>query len=115
MAGQGKTHWIQAKLSASSPVGTMSVVIHEGYQPLLFIKRYRKLMKELRQKPPSSGGQIPVIGIHIDVTPFANVEELGRFLHHLISLGLLIDEVSGQSFSIDHQFTHHVCSFLVLF
>jgi hypothetical protein len=87
--GMGKSRWIKANvldLKASS----LPITVHEGFSVASLIQRYGEAENEMLAKNRSS-----IIALHFIVLEFANLGTFSIFLHHLLALGLLVDDEGG--------------------
>jgi hypothetical protein len=64
--------------------------VHEGFSVSKIIEIYNSvILEDTASKNP--------IALHFDVSPFANLHLLNRFLYQLFLSSLLVDEVNGKS------------------
>jgi hypothetical protein len=90
-SGMGKSRWIDEKLK---PFMKLKFSVHEGFSPCLVINRLYDLLDSL-----ITMGDVKV-SLIFDVHTVGCVESFSRFLHHLLALGLIIDDESGSCFAI---------------
>jgi hypothetical protein len=88
-SGTGKTQWIQnRKLSLASIC--LNFAVHEGFAGKLVIDRFAK----------SGIKAISNVVLCFDVSASGCLAPFDRFLHHLLALGLIIDDEGVISFAI---------------
>lgn len=95
-AGSGKSTWIDLDSKhrgKATHTLDMKVVVHEGFDVAMILCEYQKVIQDhcTCENAPW------LVILRLDVTPFGDLLVLGRFLHHLLTLGLLLDEKSGKS------------------
>jgi hypothetical protein len=72
--------------------------VHEGFTIAAVINTFTQLMKNSPD----------IIILTFDVSPYASLDVLGKFLHHLYVFGLLIDEETGQVSAFDPRLTYFI-------
>jgi hypothetical protein len=72
--------------------------VHEGFTIAAVVNTLTQLM----QSSPDT------IVLTFDVTPYASLDVLGKFLHHLYVFGLLFDEETGQVSGFDPKLTYQI-------
>jgi hypothetical protein len=88
-SGTGKTRWIRdRKLSRASIF--LNFAVHEGFAANLVIDRFAKSEITSHSK----------VVLCFDVHASGCFGSFNRFLHHLLALGLIIDDESGNSLAI---------------
>ena len=88
LSGMGKSHWLGRNILSKS---RLHFAVHEGFTVASAIERFKKMLSK-------SGRNSFAFCFH--VYNVGALEQFARFLHHLLSLGLMIDEESGSSFAI---------------
>jgi hypothetical protein len=91
-SGMGKSRWIKEN---SSPNMRLKFSVHEGFSPLIVIDRLYEMLPQISTYTDSVK-----VSLVFDVHAVGCVESFSRFLHHLLALGLIIDDDSGSSFAI---------------
>lgn len=90
--GTGKSYWVKARLGS---VNNLSFTVHEGFSVADVITRYKELLNKL-----GAGSKCQTIDLYFNILQFANFELFSRFLHHLLVLGLIIDDQNGSCLAI---------------
>jgi hypothetical protein len=98
----GKSCYIDAQLRGSH--ATVMVPVHEGFQVRTVIEQYRRVLSTAG----SSGAD--VIGFHIDLYDVQGVDmsSLAKFLHVLMSTGMLVDGDNGESLLLATNVHHRI-------
>ena len=100
-SGMGKSHWIVENLKAEKLQDTcLHFVVHEGFSVKNVIKQLKELIRKLSNRKIWFQTKDATIALCFNVTDLACFDSLSQFLHHLLALGLIIDEESGESLAI---------------
>jgi len=98
----GKSCYIGSLLRGSH--ATVKVPVHEGFQVRSAIRQYNRVLKTA-----GSSGE-DVIGFHIDLYDVQGVDmlSLAKFLHVLMSTGMLVDGDNGESLLLATNVRHRI-------
>ena len=103
-SGAGKSRWISEHVVEVASDNEFAIVlrfaVHEGFSVATVIERFTAKISKLENNI------LPHISLIFDVYP--EIAQFGfasfaQFLHHLLSLGILLDEVSGKAASLSAQ------------
>ena len=99
-AGMGKSHWILKNLRMKKLEDkSLHFAVHEGFSVRNVIMRLKLICW---QKENSA------LALCFNLTDDACFETFSQFLHHLLALGLIVDDSSGDSFAIPPGFPLHI-------
>jgi len=88
--GSGKSTYIHNLFRTSNISRIATLTVHEDFTPRKFIDWY---VTNVKKDERLADGQI--VGIHVNITPYGNLDSLSRFLYSLTAFGLLEDEKTG--------------------
>ena len=74
---------------------TIRFVVHEGFQPQQIISKYRTTLGSMSVVANKT------VAIQLDVREHADLESLSLFTHHLFSIGILLDDKTGECVALD--------------
>ena len=99
-SGMGKSHWILRNLRENKLEDrSLHFAVHEGFS----VKNVINRLKSICQRKKNSA-----LGLCFNLTDVACFELFSLFLHHLLALGLILDDSSGDSFAIPPGYPLHI-------
>ena len=91
-SGMGKSHWISKNLRKNKLEDkSLHFAVHEGFSAKNVITRLKIICEHKNNS---------ALVLCFNLTDVACFESFSQFLHHLLALGLIIDDSSGDSFAI---------------
>ena len=91
-SGMGKSHWILENLRKNKlEVKSLHFAVHEGFSAKNVIKRLKLICQHKNYS---------TLALCFNLMDVACYESFSQFLHHLLALGLIVDDSSGDSFAI---------------
>jgi hypothetical protein len=88
-SGMGKSRWISINIRSLTSL-YLKFFVHEGFSVATVIERCMKVCQRANFKEDSR-----VLALSFNVLELADFGLFSRFLHHLLALGLIIDEETG--------------------
>ena len=99
-SGTGKSYWIERNLRERTKKFRLQFAVHEGFSVDTVIDRFKRCV--------SGGSGDILVELCFNVLHVAPFEVFSRFLHHLLALGLIIDDDGGKCFAVAAGVRLHV-------